>query len=99
MAEIGVIGNRSDTHRRNTIGNEIALLKTGITAYDRNFSSYGIVRKYMLGYLLLVLGDKAVCRRNDSLGRTVVLFELEDSEIGIFLLQIENIADIGPRKE
>ena len=94
--EIGVIGGRRDTHRCNTVGYEIALLKIGIGAHDGDFRSYGIVRKYMLGYLLFVLGDKAVCRRNDSLGRAVILFELEDSEIGIFLLQIENIADIGP---
>lgn len=53
------------------------------------------MREYLLGYLLLVFGNKAVGRSHNRLGGAVILFEFENPEIGILLLEVKYIADVG----
>ena len=72
--------------------------EVGIGAENGYLGPDGVVRKNMFGYLLLVLGDEAVGSGDNRLGGAIVLFELEDSEIGVLLLQIENVADVGSAK-
>ena len=49
----------------------------------------------LFGDLPLVLFDQAVGCTDDGLGRTVILLQLEDFCVGIYLGEIQNIVDVG----
>src|SRR5690606_29513751 len=54
-----------------------------------------IIREHVLFQLVLIVRNNAVGSIHDHLGRTVVLFQFEDLDIGIILLKIQDILDIG----
>ena len=75
--------------------NNHRLFLVAVSRLILNLLTLRILAEHILRNLVAVMLDQTVSRLNDGLGRTVVLFQLEETRTLKLALIVENIIDIG----
>ena len=82
------------TQLRYFIGHNVAFFHITVSLKDPDGLTPFLLGEHLFGDLPLVLFDQAVGRTDNGLGGTVVLLQLEDFGIGIYLGEIQNIVNV-----
>src|SRR5699024_2668774 len=86
--EVGVFIIVLATQLRYFIGHNVAFFHITVSLKDPDGLTPFLLGEHLFGDLPLVLFDQAVGRTDNGLGGTVVLLQLEDFGIGIYLGEI-----------
>ena len=70
-------------------------LLVAIGRFERESLALFVLAEHILVNLAGVLANQTVCRLHDKLRRTIVLLQFEELRIGILLLKIQDIVDVG----
>ena len=92
--EVGVFIIVLATQLRYFIGHNVAFFHITVSLKDPDGLTPFLLGEHLFGDLPLVLFDQAVGRTDNGLGGTVVLLQLEDFGIGIYLGEIQNIVNV-----
>ena len=77
------------------LGHQLALFVVGGGLQHLNQRAFLVLRKNVLAQLGLVVLDDRVGRLHDVLGGAVVLLQLEDLQLGVVLLEVQNVLNIS----
>ena len=82
----------------NGLGYVLALVGITNALVHYNFLSERILGPHVFLELFLVVGNQDIGGFDNALGTTVVLLQFIERSVGVVLLKIKNIADVGASK-
>ena len=78
-------------HLLDAVGHEVALLIVRIGREQRHLATPFLLGEYTFGYLFFILANEAVGSIDNVLCRAVVLLQLVDAKVGVFVAQVEDV--------
>ena len=77
------------------VGHHGAFLGVGVGVDEADEFAFLLVAPHLFLDLVLVVGDDGVRGVDDVLGGTVVLFQADESIVGVVVLEVEDVLDVG----
>ena len=78
-----------------TVGHHGAFLGVAVGVDEADELAFLLVAPHLFLDLVFVVGDDAVRRVDDVLGGAVVLFQADEFVVGVVVLEVEDVLDVG----